>query len=208
MKDICAEARTARSIKWVSDKRDIIIYKDCVKDVKYNPNIHPADVPTIMPKYNRNMIIFEYKVSPAWLTPDIDKETSYVRVTNNSIDNVTTFFFGKEYRHTIPEEDIEKIKDIINEYPELLNIRELEPNSVLDGYEYYFAFSNGKKSNNFTGYNILDYGSSPRKNATMALRAARHIKDHVLWQNKIRTTIPNRLQHWPKYRKPSDLIKM
>ena len=154
------------------------------------------------------MIIFEYKVSPAWLAPDIDKETSYVRVTDDPKDNVTTFFFGKEYRHTIPEEDIEKIKDIINEYPELLNIRELEPNSVLDGYEYYFAFSNGKKFNNFTGYNILDYGSSPRKNATMALRAARHIKDHVLWQNKIRTTIPNRLQHWPKYRKPSDLLKI
>lgn len=154
------------------------------------------------------MIIFEYKVSPAWLTPDIDKETSYVRVTDDPKDNVTTFFFGKEYRHTIPEEDIEKIKDIINKYPELFNIRELEPNSVLDGYEYYFAFSNGKKFNNFTGYNILDYGSRPRKNATMALRAARHIKDHVLWQNKIRTTIPNRLQHWPKYRKPSDLLKI
>ena len=59
------------------------------------------------------MIIFEYKVSPAWLTPDIDKETSYVRVTDDPKDNVTTFFFGKEYRHTIPEEDIEKIKDIM-----------------------------------------------------------------------------------------------
>ena len=154
------------------------------------------------------MIIFEYKVSPARLTPDVDKETSYVRVTDNPKDNVTTFFFGKEYHHTISKEDIDRIKEIIDGYPELLNIRELEPNSVLDGSEYYFTFSNGKKSNSFTGYNILDYGSSPRKNATMALRAARHIKDQVLGQNNIRTMIPNRLQHWPKYRKSSNLIKI
>ena len=154
------------------------------------------------------MIIFEYKVSPAWLTPDNDKETSYVRVTDDSKDNVTTFFFGKKYHHTISKEYIDKIKDIINGYPDLLNIRELEPNSVLDGNEYHFTFSDGKKSNSFTGYNILDYGRRPRKNATIALRAARHIKDQVLGQNNIRTMIPNRLQHWPKFRKSSNLIKI
>lgn len=154
------------------------------------------------------MIVFEYKVSPAWLTPDIDKETSYVKITDDSKDNVITFFFGKEYRHTISTEDVDKVKDIIKNYPDLFNIKKLEPNTVLDGYEYSFTFSDGTKSNSFTGYNILDYGSSPRKNATTALRAARHIKEHVLWQNKIRTTIPNRLQHWPKYRKPSNLIKI
>lgn len=154
------------------------------------------------------MIIFEYKVSPAWLTPDMDKKMSYVRITDDSKDNVTTYFFGKKYHYTISKEDIGKIKEIISGYPELFSIKELEPNSVLDGNEYCFTFSNGKKSNSFTGYNILDYGSSPRKNATMAIRAARHIKEHVLWQNKIRTMIPDRLQHWPRYRKPSNLIKI
>lgn len=154
------------------------------------------------------MIIFEYTVSPAWLAPDDDKRTSYVRVTDELKDNVTTYFFGKTYHHTLPKGEIEKIIKIINGYPDLFDIEQLEPNDVLDGDEYKFTFSNGKKSNSFVGYNILDYGSKPRKNATMALRAARHIKDHVLWQNNIRTMIPNRLQHWPKYRKPSDLIKI
>ena len=154
------------------------------------------------------MIIFEYKVSPAWLAPDNDKRTSYIRVTDEQKDNVTTFFFGKTYHHTLPKEEIDKIIAIIDKYPGLFDIEQLEPNDVLDGDEYKFIFSNRKKSNCFVGYNILDYGSKPRKNATMALRAARHIKEHVLWQNNIRTMIPNRLQHWPKYRKPSNLIKI
>ena len=154
------------------------------------------------------MIIFEYKVSPAWLAPDDDKRTSYIRVTDEQKDNVTTFFFGKTYHYTLPKEEIDKIIAIIDKYPGLFDIEQLEPNDVLDGDEYKFIFSNRKKSNCFVGYNILDYGSKPRKNATMALRAARHIKDHVLWQNNIRTMIPNRLQHWPKYRKPSNLIKI
>lgn len=154
------------------------------------------------------MIIFEYKVSPAWLAPDDDKKTSYVRVTDEQKDNVTTYFFGKTYHHTLPKEEIDKIIAIIDKYPGLFGIRQLEPNGVLDGNEYKFTFSNRKESNSFVGYNILDYGSKPRKNATMALRAARHIKDHVLWQNNIRTMIPDRLQHWPKYRKPSNLIKI
>ena len=154
------------------------------------------------------MIIFEYKVSPAWLAPDDDKRTSYIKVTDEQKDNVTTFFFGKTYHHTLPKEEIDKIIAIIDKYPGLFDIEQLEPNDVLDGDEYKFIFSNGRKSNDFVGYNILDYGSKPRKNATMALRAARHIKEHVLWQNNIRTMIPNRLQHWPKYRKPSNLIKI
>lgn len=154
------------------------------------------------------MIIFEYKVSPAWLAPGDYKKTSYVRVTDEQKDNVTTYFFGKTYYHTLPKEEINRIIAIIDKYPDLFDIKQLEPNDVLDGDEYKFIFSNRKKSNGFVGYNILDYGSKPRKNATMALRAARHIKDHVLWQNNIRTMIPNRLQHWPKYRKPSNLIKI
>ena len=154
------------------------------------------------------MIIFEYKVSPAWLASDNNKRTSYVRVTDEQKDNVTTYFFGKTYHHTLPKEEIDKIIAIIDKYPGLFDIRQLEPNGVLDGDEYKFTFSNRIESNSFIGYNILDYGSKPRKNATMALRAARHIKDHVFWQNNIRTMIPNRLQHWPKYRKPSNLIKI
>ena len=41
------------------------------------------------------MIIFEYKVSPAWLALDDDKRTSYIRVTDEQKDKVTTFSFGK-----------------------------------------------------------------------------------------------------------------
>ena len=152
--------------------------------------------------YNRNMIIFQYNVSPAWLAPDDDKRTSWIRVTDEQKDNVTTYFFGKTYHHTLPKEEIDKIIAIINKYSGLFDIRQLEPNDVLDGYEYEFTFSNRKKSNSFVGYGILDYGSKPRKNATMALRAARHIKDHVLLRNNIRTMISNRLQHWPKFRYP------
>lgn len=148
------------------------------------------------------MIIFEYKVSPAWLAPDDDKRTSLIRVTDEQKDNVTTYFFGKTYHHTLPKEEIDKIIAIINKYPGLFDIRQLEPNDVLDGYEYEFTFSNRKNPIVLSDTGILDYGSKPRKNATMALRAARHIKDHVLLQNNIRTMISNRLQHWPKFRYP------
>ena len=150
------------------------------------------------------MVIFEYKVSPAWLSPDAPDSIFRVTVTSDKKDNVTTWFHDKKYSHTIPAREIDKIIKIIKAYPELFHIpKRLEPNSALDGEEYSFIFSDGEKTNSFSGSNILDYGRNPRKNATLALRVARTIKENILDLNGVRTMIPTRLQHWPKYRKPS-----
>ena len=155
------------------------------------------------------MVIFEYKVSPAWLSPNAPKYIFCVRVTDDGESNVITWFHDKKYLHTIPINEIEEIKNIIKKYPELFNIPEyLEPNNALDGEEYSFIFSDGKITNSFSGLNILDYGRKPRKNATLALRVSRMIKERVLDSNGIKTMIPTRLQHWPKYRKPSNNISI
>ena len=155
------------------------------------------------------MIIFEYKVSPAWLSPNAPESIFRITVTSDKENNVTTWFHDKKYLHTIPASEINKIKSIIKEHSELFRIPEyLEPNTVLDGEEYSFIFSDGKNTNSFSGFNILDYGRSPRKNATLALKVARTIKEKVLDLNGVRTMIPTRLQHWPKYRKPSNNIKI
>lgn len=155
------------------------------------------------------MIIFEYKVSPAWLSPTAPEYLFRITVTDGKKENATTWFNDKKYLHTIPIDEIEIIKNIIKSNPELFNIPEhLEPNGVLDGEEYSFTFSDGKNTNSFSGFNILDYGRSPRKNATLALRVARTIKEKVLDLNGIRTMIPNRLQHWPKTKKTSNSINL
>lgn len=124
------------------------------------------------------MIIFSYSIKPAKISPRY--KGSFLRVSDNIEDNVTACFDGKIYRHTLPKEEIAKIIQIIQKSPELFNITELEPNNVLDGYQYNFTFSDGVRTCSFSGFNILDYGSLPRKNTTLALRAARDIKDHVL----------------------------
>ena len=155
------------------------------------------------------MTIFEYRISPPWLSPDAPESIFRITVTSDKENNVITWFHDKKYLHTIPTSEINKIKSIIKEHPELFRIPGcLEPNTVLDGEEYSFIFSDGKNTNSFSGFNILDYGRSPRKNATLALRVARTIKEKVLDLNGIRTMIPTRLQHWPKYRKPSNIIKI
>lgn len=155
------------------------------------------------------MVIFKYRVTPVSTKSGASSRTSFVRVTDEPDNNVVTSWFGKEYRHTISQADVLKIKKIIDGYPGIFEIEEeLEPNNISGGNRYAFIFSNGKKTNSFVGFNILDYGSMPRKNATMALRAARQIKECVLWPNGIRTMIPNRLQHWPKNRNWPKLIKI
>ena len=155
------------------------------------------------------MTIFEYRISPAWLSPDAPESIFRITVTSDKENNVITWFHDKKYLHTIPTSEINKIKSIIKEHSELFRIPGcLEPNTVLDSEEYSFIFSDGKNTNSFSGFNILDYGRSPRKNATLALRVARTIKEKVLDLNGIRTMIPSRLQHWPKYRKPSNNIKI
>ena len=155
------------------------------------------------------MILFEYKVSPARLSPVAPESIFRITVTSDKENNVITWFHDKKYLHTIPTSEINKIKSIIKEHSELFRIPEcLEPNTVLDGEEYSFIFSDGKNTNSFSGFNILDYGRSPRENATLALRVAREIKEKVLDLNSIKTMIPTRLQHWPKYRKPSNVIKI
>lgn len=155
------------------------------------------------------MTIFEYKVSPAWLSPDTPEYIFRIIVTDDEDNNIITWFHDKKYLHTIPPNEIDKIKNIIKEHSELFLIpKYLEPNTVLDGEEYSFVFSDGKNTNSFSGLNILNYDRSPRKNATLALRVARTIKEKVLDPNGVRTIIPARLQHWPKYRKPSNNIKI
>lgn len=155
------------------------------------------------------MTIFEYKVSSARPSPGTPEYIFRIIVTSDKENNVITWFQDKKYLHTVPAGEINKIKRIIKEHSELFHIPEcLEPNTVLDGEEYSFIFSDGKNTNSFSGFNILDYGRSPRENATLALRVAREIKEKVLDLNSIKTMIPTRLQHWPKYRKPSNIIKI
>lgn len=144
------------------------------------------------------MIIFRYRITDAMVCPDTSNPIFDITITDEPKDNVKTIFSEKHYTHTIPQDAIEKIKSIIKKNPELLEIKELEPNhQVLDGNIYEFVFSDGEKSTSFSGSNIMDYGSQPRKNATLAIRTARTIKDQVLLDYHIKTMIENRLQHWP-----------
>lgn len=77
------------------------------------------------------MIIFEYKVSPAWLSPDAPESIFRITVTSDKENNVITCFHDKNYLHTIPASEINKIKNIIKEHSGLFHIPEyLEPNTV------------------------------------------------------------------------------
>ena len=152
-------------------------------------------------------LIFRYMVRPA--CGALDDEVFCVTMTDVLKDNVMTRFRGKESVYTISEKDIELTKRIIRKLPEVFEIPEfLEPNKMLGGSEYSFVFSDGERSNSFSGFNILDYGRMPRKNATLALRLAREINQAVLSPNGIRTTIPSKLQHWPKFKKRKEVIKI
>lgn len=153
------------------------------------------------------MVIFKYKLSPAWGV--IDEEIFCVTMTDDLRNNVTTRFQGKEYAYTISQDDIELTKRIIQKMPGVFEIPKLlESNDVLDGEMYSFVFSDGERSVAFKGFNILDYGRKPRKNATMALRLAREINQAVLSPNTIRTRIPSKLQNWPKYERRRGEIKI
>jgi len=153
------------------------------------------------------MLIFSYRmVSIDYLLAN--EKIFRIDITDDETDNVITWFRGKKYKHTLESKDIKHIIKIIKDAPGLFDIpKELEPNDFDDyGMIYYFVFSDGERTNRFSGQNILDYGRLPRKNATLALRTAREIKEKVLDPNHIRSMISSRLQHWSKYRKESDLI--
>ena len=147
------------------------------------------------------MLIFSYRmVSIDYLLAN--EKIFRIDITDDETDNVITWFRGKKYKHTLEPKEIKHIIKIIKDAPGLFDIpKELEPNDFDDyGMIYYFVFSDGERTNRFSGQNILDYGRSPRKNATLALRTAREIKEKVLDPNHIRTMISSRLQHWEKYR--------
>jgi hypothetical protein len=154
------------------------------------------------------MLIFFYHITDRLIGPAKDDKIFRIVITDDEKDNVTTWFRGKKYKHTLAMKDIEHIIKIIKAAPGLFDIpKELEPNDSLGGGTIYgFTFCDGKRTNSFYGKDILDYGRRPRKNATLALRTAREIKEKVLEPNNIRTMISSRLQHWPKYRKESDFI--
>lgn len=149
------------------------------------------------------MPIFSYFIISLTIGPENDNEIFRIVITDDKNDNTITWFHGKEYRHTLGPKDIKHVIKIIKDAPGLFNIPgELEPNESFDGGTIYgFTFSDGKRTNSFSGKDILDYGRLPRKNATLALRTAREIKEKVLDPNHIRTMISSRLQHWEKYQK-------
>ena len=154
------------------------------------------------------MLIFSYYIVILMIAPMGNDKIFRIVITDDEKDNVTTWFRDKKYKHTLAPKDIKHIIKIIKAAPGLFDIpKELEPNDSLGGGTIYgFTFCDGKRTNSFYGKDILDYGRRPRKNATLALRTAREIKEKVLDPNHIRTMISSRLQHWPKYRKESDLI--
>ena len=148
------------------------------------------------------MLIFSYHITSLTIGPANHDKIFRIVITDDEKDNVTTWFRGKKYKHTLATKDIKHIIKIIKVAPGLFDIpKELEPNDSLGGGTIYgFTFCDGERTNSFVGQNILDYGRSPRKNATLALRTAREIKEKVLEPNNIRTMISSRLQHWEKYR--------
>ena len=154
------------------------------------------------------MLIFSYFIVVLMIAPAGNDKIFRIVITDDEKDNVTTWFRGKKYKHTLAPKDIKHIIKIIKAAPGLFDIpEELELNESLGGGRIYgFNICDGKRTNSFYGKDILDYGRRPRKNATLALRTAREIKEKVLEPNNIRTMISSRLQHWPKYRKESDFI--
>ena len=154
------------------------------------------------------MLIFSYFIVVLMIAPAGNDKIFRIVITDDEKDNVTTWFRGKKYKHTLAPKDIKHIIKIIKAAPGLFDIpEELELNESLGGGTIYgFTFSDSKRTNSFSGKDILDYGRLPRKNATLALRTAREIKEKILDPNHIRTMISSRLQHWPKYRKESDFI--
>ena len=148
------------------------------------------------------MLIFSYCIISLTIGPANDDEIFRIVITDDEKDNMITWFHGKEYRHTLEPKDVKRVIKIIKDAPGLFNIPgELEPNESLGGGTIYgFTFCDGERTNSFYGKDILDYGRLPRKNATLALRTAREIKEKVLDPNHIRTMISSRLQHWEKYR--------
>ena len=154
------------------------------------------------------MLIFSYHITVLMIAPAGNDKIFRIVITDDEKDNVTTWFRDKKYKHTLAPKDIKHIIKIIKAAPGLFDIpEELEPNDSLGGSTIYgFTFCDGRRTNSFYGKDILDYGRRPRKNATLALRTAREIKEKVLESNNIRTMISSRLQHWPKYRKESDFI--
>ena len=154
------------------------------------------------------MLIFSYYIISLMIAPAGNDKIFRIVITDDEKDNVTTWFRGKKYKHTLAPKDIKHIIKIIKAAPGLFDIiNVLVPNASLGGRTIYgFTFCDFRRRNSFYGKDILDYGRRPRKNATLALRTAREIKEKVLEPNNIRTMISSRLQHWPKYRKESDFI--
>ena len=154
------------------------------------------------------MLIFSYFIISRTIGPANDDKIFRIVITDDEKDNTITWFRGKKYKHTLATRDIKHTIKIIKAAPGLFDIpKELEPNDSFGGGTIYgFTFCDGERTNSFYGKDILDYGRRPRKNATLALRTAREIKEKVLEPNNIRTMISSRLQHWEKYRNYSHKV--
>ena len=111
------------------------------------------------------MLIFSYHITVLMIAPAGNDKIFRIVITDDEKDNVTTWFRGKKYKHTLAPKDIKHIIKIIKAAPGLFDIpKELEPNDSLGGGTIYgFTFCDGERTNSFYGKDILDYGRRPRK---------------------------------------------
>ena len=111
------------------------------------------------------MLIFSYHITALMIAPAGNDKIFRIVITDDEKDNVTTWFRGKKYKHTLAPKDIKHIIKIIKAAPGLFDIpKELESNDSLgSGTIYGFTFCDGERTNSFYGKDILDYGRQPRK---------------------------------------------
>ena len=103
--------------------------------------------------FNKKELLFRYELTDAWHQPIfeliiLDKKEKNIFMSTDYIETMTEL-------PSLHEEDIEKIKEIINN-EEIYEIDEdeIESPMVLDGYINVFTFNNGKKVKQFYAYNM------------------------------------------------------
>jgi hypothetical protein len=139
--------------------------------------------------YNKNMIIFNYEISPAFHGPSLtefDNVILRITIENTPANNVTIIRDGKKITSTLQESDINQIIELYSRNPRIFDIRQLEANDIADGNQFDFFFSDGIKSTRVVAFNIGQYGDIPHPDADLFIRIVKSVRT-ILDQNHIYT---------------------
>ena len=138
-----------------------------------------------------NNVIFKHEECSAFHESYLDSlKKDGIEVKDSNINNIVIYKNGKEYKYSIPYNEIKRIIEITRTNDELFHNSKIDFPPILDGSEHYIYISDTKRKIEITAFNLW-YFLEEESTDMHTINLINYIKkiQQILYKNNIKYKI-------------------